>query len=75
MTVILTEKEVNDAIQASLGPSYNVQEIKIIAGRGRNATRVEVEVEKVEPKVEVGEITEENTVAPTGPIFDTVHGE
>jgi hypothetical protein len=73
MTIILTEKEVHDAIQASLGLSYNVQAIKLIASRGRNATRVEVEVERVEPKIE--EAAKPTTVSRSGPIFDTVHGE
>jgi len=73
MIIIFTEKEVHDAIQASLGSSYNVQAIKLIASRGRNTTRVEVEVERVEPKIE--EITEPTTISHSGPIFDTVHGE
>ena len=75
MLVILTEKEVHEAIQASLGSEYTVNDIKIIAGRGRNATRVEVEVDKAAvstPKsvTESAETTPTETSV-TGPIFDT----
>jgi len=76
MTVILTEKEMNNAIQALLGPTYDVQEIKVIAGRGPNATRVEVEVERVEPKLAaVDETILVSGSSANGPIFDTVYGE
>jgi len=45
MTVVLEQDEINDAIAQYLG-GYKVNSMRIIVGRSKSGSRIEVEVEK-----------------------------
>jgi len=85
MKVILEEAEIQAAVKAYMGTDYAVKDIKVVVGRARSATRIEVEVEKTT------QITTTATVTPSvtepieevpaeakqhsGPIFSKIEEE
>jgi hypothetical protein len=84
MTITLTQPEIQEAIAQSLGSTYDVQSMRIIVGRGKSSTKIEVEVNKVqdtvnncveEPKDIGEEPVEKSAIVPSKPIFETVHGD
>jgi len=48
MKVILKEAEIQAAVQDYMGSDYDVKDIKVIGGRIKNSTRIEVEIERVQ---------------------------
>ena len=78
MKLILEEAEIQAAVKAYMGTDYDIKDIKIVVGRTRSATRIEVEVERTTQVTAIAEpVVTEPTVeeAPvevkkhSGPIF------
>jgi len=79
MKLILEEAEIQAAVKAYMGTDYDIKDLKVVVGRTKSSTRIEVEVERTaqvthKPVLEVSEptIKEEAPVEVkkhSGPIF------
>lgn len=46
MKLILEEAEIQAAVKAYMGADYDIKDLKVVVGRTKSSTRIEVEVER-----------------------------
>jgi len=85
MKLIMEEAEIQAAVKAYMGTDYDIKDLKVVVGRTKSSTRIEVEVERVQveaciptspimrdisvPEKVVAPITPK---VPSGPIFSRI---
>ncbi len=83
MKLILEEAEIQAAVKAYMGTDYDIKDLKVVVGRTKSSTRIEVEVERTVPTIPTGIVA--RAVEPivedevpvevkkhTGPIFSKI---
>jgi hypothetical protein len=50
MKLIMEEEEIQAAVKAYMGTDYDIKDLKVVVGRTKSSTRIEVEVERVQVK-------------------------